>query len=158
MQVSFRQVCDSAFTARRYAPSLTQSLIHSLSRSRRGPSRRCTIMQETSIDSGVRRVCCWAPCRGRRYRSTAAGDQQERRRSTALSSKLRSAANASSDALTAGAGSWTQACSDSPAVFTWTTTVNVTVLHVNFWFCRFNSLYNIYLTHSQCYIITLGLG
>ena len=55
MQVSFRQLCDSAFTARRYAPSLS----HSFTRCRAaGEGRRvvtrCTTRQDTSIDSGGR--------------------------------------------------------------------------------------------------------
>ena len=46
----------------------------------------------------------------------------------------------------------------SHALFTWTTTVIVAVLHVSFWFghiwgCRFNLLYNIGRWVRKCYIV-----
>jgi len=71
MQVSFRQLCDSAFTARRYAHSLTHSLVvaqparavaslhhHAgdIDRQRRAAGLLLSAVprQETSIDSGGR--------------------------------------------------------------------------------------------------------
>jgi len=69
------------------------------------PSVRCL----TDSSNSGRRVCCWAPCVGRRYRSMSARRACCGRAAGAM---LR-AASAGSVTVTADGGGWTQICSAS---------------------------------------------